>query len=305
MSTNAEGGAAMENVTPNVYTTDRIRGCNPSYVVTSNGVVVIDTPQLPTKAVEMRKEVEARGPIRYLINTEHHVDHIFGNYYFKGAGHVVHHQGVYDNFMVPGPDLDPFEYAHEAIPTDDPEGEAIFPDRDTYYEDPNKGELVFTGDLDLRVGRHTFHVIHTPGHTPGQVAVYVPEERVVFTGDTVFSECQTWLMTSDVDQWLGSLDLVRSLDVDHVVPGHGPVTPKKYLEVQRAVLLEWTSAVASAVAQGWSREETIERVNFAERYPVDVGQGYMMDHIQTLNAASLWDKLSAAPTSPAVAGSLS
>jgi cyclase len=59
------------------------------------------------------------------------------------------------------------------------------------------------------------------------------------------------------------------------------------------VLLEWKSAVAIAVAKGWSREKTIERVNFSKRYPVDVGQGYMMDHIQNLNAASLHDKLSA------------
>jgi cyclase len=98
-------------------------------------------------------------------------------------------------------------------------------------------------------------------------------------------------MTSDVNQWVASLDVVRGLDVDHVVPGHGPVTTKKYLATQRAVLLEWLNAVADAVAKGWSREETISRVNFAKRYPVDVGQEYMMNHIQTLNAASLWDKL--------------
>jgi len=48
------------------------------------------------------------------------------------------------------------------------------------------------------------------------------------------------------------------------------------------------------VAKGWSREETIERVHFRDKFgPVDVGQGYMMDHIQTLNAASLWDKFTA------------
>ena len=52
----------MENVTPNVFTTTKIRGCNPSYVVTSGGVVVIDTPQLPSKAVAMRKEAESHGP---------------------------------------------------------------------------------------------------------------------------------------------------------------------------------------------------------------------------------------------------
>ena len=64
----------------------------------------------------------------------------------KGAGEVVHHRGVADNFMVPTPDLDPYAYALEAIPTDDPEAESIVPDRDTYYEDPNRGDLVFTGE---------------------------------------------------------------------------------------------------------------------------------------------------------------
>jgi cyclase len=59
------------------------------------------------------------------------------------------------------------------------------------------------------------------------------------------------------------------------------------------VLLDWVAAVAAAVAKGWSRAETMTRVSFADRYPVDIGQGHMMDHIQTLNAASLWDKFTA------------
>ncbi len=283
----------MENVTPNVRTHTGLRGCNPSYVTTADGVVVIDTPQLPTRAVAMREEAESHGAIRYVVNTEHHVDHIFGNYFFKGAGRIVHHQGVADNFMVVGPILDPFAYAAEAIPTDDPAGQEIFPDREDYETDPNRGQIVFTGDLTLEAGDHTFHLIHTPGHTPGQVAVHVPEERVVFTGDTVFSEVQTWLMSSDIDEWLVALDRIASLDVDHVIPGHGPVTTTGYLATQKAVLLEWRSAVAAAVARGWSRDETIQRVNFAERYPVDIGQEYMMEYIQRHNAGALWDQLSA------------
>ena len=283
----------MENVTPNIFTETKVRGCNPSYVITSDGVVVIDTPQLPTKAVAMRAAAEEHGPIRYVINTEHHVDHIFGNYYFKGAGKVVHHQGVYDNFMVVGPELDPFAYAAEALPTDDPEGEAIFPDREVYYADPNKGQIVFTGNLTLRVGDHTFDLIHTPGHTPGQVAVHVPEERTVFTGDTIFNQCQTWLMTSNVEEWLTALETIRILDVDHLVPGHGPVTTKASLDDQRSMLLEWKTGVAVAVANGWSREETVERVHFKDRFPVDIGQEYMMDYINEYNAGSLYDKLTA------------
>jgi cyclase len=285
----------MQQVTRNAWTDTTLRGCNPSFVTTSDGVVVIDTPQLPTKAVAMRHEAESHGPIRYLVNTEHHVDHIFGNHWFRGAGTVVHHQGVHDRFMVVFADLDPFDYALEAIPTDDPDGAALVPDRETYYANLNKYGIVFTGDATLHVGDHTFRLLHTPGHTPGQIAVHVPEERVVFTGDTVFSDCATWLMTSDIDQWVASLDRIRTLDVDHVVPGHGPVTTLAYLATQRAMLLEWQAAVAAAVAKGWSREETMARVSFADRYPVDIGQGYMMGHIQTQNAASLWDKLTALP----------
>jgi cyclase len=282
----------VEQVTANVYTETGWRGCNPSFVTTSDGVVVVDTPQLPTRAVAMRQEAESHGPIRYVINTEHHVDHIFGNYYFKGTGPVIHHQGVFDNFMVPTPLLDPFDYAAEAIPMSDPDGAALFPERDVYFQDPNKGAIVFTGDVTLHVGDHTFHVIHTPGHTPGQVAVHIPEERVVFTGDTVFSEVQTWVMASDVDQWVDALNTISQLDVDKVVAGHGPVAELHYLQTQKAVLLEWKAMVASAVAKGWSREETIERCHMRDRYPVDIGQEYMMDYIQKHNAGILWDKLS-------------
>jgi cyclase len=78
-----------------------------------------------------------------------------------------------------------------------------------------------------------------------------------------------------------------------VVPGHGPVTALDYLERQREVLRDWQQAVAEAVARGWTREETMQRVTFADRYPVDVGQGNMMEYIQTLNARSLYDKLTA------------
>jgi cyclase len=73
-----------------------------------------------------------------------------------------------------------------------------------------------------------------------------------------------------------------------------------YVNTQRSILIEWKSAVAAAVASGWTREETIERVNFSERYPVDVGQEYMMSYIQSLNAGSLYDKLTATRETPAL-----
>ena len=124
--------------------------------------------------------------------------------------------------MDPNAALDPFAYALEAIPTDDPDGaRRSCPTATTTTPTCRAGTVVFTGDLTLRVGDHTFHCLWTPGHTPGQLAVHVPEERVVFTGDTIFSGCQTWLMTSNVDQWLEALERIRALDVDTSCPATG------------------------------------------------------------------------------------
>ncbi|MEU6662107.1 MBL fold metallo-hydrolase [Streptomyces sp. NPDC046821] len=285
-------------MTENVRTETRTRGSNPSIVRTSDGVVVIDTPQLPTQAVAMRKLAESTGPIRYVMNTEHHCDHIFGNYYFQDVAPVVHHQEIADNFMLLEPTLDPYDFVAESVRTQDAPGLALFPAREAYFADLKRADITFAQDVSLQVGGHTFELLHTPGHTPGQTAVYVPEERVVFTGDTIFSGCQTWLMSSDVGEWLDSLNKIAALDVDYVVPGHGPVTDLSYIRVQRACLIQWVSAVANAVAGGWSREETIARVNPGADLPVDVGLESLRDHISTLNAASLWDKL----TSTAVTG---
>ena len=281
----------MEKITDNVFAETTVRGCNPGYVVTSDGVVVIDTPQLPTYAVRMRKEVEAKGPIRYIINTEHHVDHIFGNYYFRGAGIVISHIGVYNEFMTVTPELNPYAYAKEALATDDPEGEAIFPDEQTYFANCNKPSITFEGNMTLRVGGHTFELIHTPGHTPGQIAVHVPQERVLFVSDTIFNGCQTWHYASDIETWIKSIDRLKTLDVDFVVPGHGPVCTQKELDVQKAFLLEWLAAVAGGIARGWTVEECIEKCGFRERFPVDIGQEYMLDFVIKNNTSALYDKM--------------
>ena len=60
-------------------------GCNPGFLVTSEGCVLFDAPQQPNDAVRWREAIEAHGPIRYLINTEPHNDHIRGNAYFPGV----------------------------------------------------------------------------------------------------------------------------------------------------------------------------------------------------------------------------
>ncbi len=259
----------MQRVTENVYAATDIRGCDPGYVLTKDGAVVIDTPQLPTKAVAMRETLLKKGPIRYLINTEHHIDHIFGNSFFAGLCPVVSHEDVLKNFGVVSSGTT-YSYSVEVVKKDDPEGMALMPAEKDFRLNPPT--ILFNDRLTLRVGDHTFELFHTPGHTPGQIAVYVPQERVVFVGDTIFCECQSWFHAADPDAWLWSLDFLKTLDVDYIIPGHGPVCKKDYIPKQSAFIREWVTAVAVGMAKGWSLQECLKRISFLDRFPVDIGQ---------------------------------
>lgn len=91
----------LEKVTENVYTLTTIRGCNPSIVFTEEGAVFIDNAQWATTLKDMIDFAKARGPIKYLINTEAHIDHIFGNHWFAGVCPVIGHETL-DYIQAPG-----------------------------------------------------------------------------------------------------------------------------------------------------------------------------------------------------------
>ena len=80
----------MKRVSENIYVGANI--CNHGFVKTKDGVVLIDTPAVPSAALAWRKEVAAHGALRYLINTESHIDHFGGNYFFDAP--VIAHEGA-------------------------------------------------------------------------------------------------------------------------------------------------------------------------------------------------------------------
>src|SRR5512146_205487 len=90
-------GGRMRRVGKNSFTEIYFRGCNPSFIETSDGYVMIDSPQQPIDAVRWRERMEEKAPIRYLINTEPHGDHIAGNAYFPGVT-VVGQVKLKENF---------------------------------------------------------------------------------------------------------------------------------------------------------------------------------------------------------------
>jgi cyclase len=278
----------MERITSNVYAITDQRGCNPGYVVTSEGIVVIDTPQLPTKAIAMREEILGKGPLRFLINTEPHIDHISGNHFFAGLCPVVGNEHILKDFWTVFTG-DAYSFMMEVVRKDDPEGLRLIPEKKDFSV--NAPTLLFHERMTLRVGDQIFELFHTPGHTKAQTAVYLPKEKVLFSADTIFCKCQTWFHAADPDAWLWSLDFLKTLDADTIVPGHGPVCNKDYIPKQSAFIREWVTAVAVGIARGWSKEECIERISFLDRFPMDVGQESAGPMIQQWNVGRIFDFL--------------
>ena len=111
----------------------------------------------------------------------------------------------------------------------------------------------FVGEKRLKVGDKT--VILTaigPAHTSGDVIVHSVEDKVVYTGDLLFSGAHPVLWDGSVDGWVAACDHILSLDVDVVVPGHGPLTDKTRVAEFRAYLVWFREHVRGRFQAGLS-----------------------------------------------------
>ena len=280
----------MEKITENIYTETKIRGCNPSIVFTNEGSVFIDTAQILTTLLEMIEFAKKRGPIKFLINTEPHIDHIFGNHWFANECPVIGHEKIKDSFLLVPGDMDGYDYSVDVLKRQDQKSLHLMPSKEDYIV--NMPQITFNDRMSFKLGDHTFNLYHTPGHCDSQIAVHVPEERTVFVGDTIFSDCQTWLHSGDIDALIKSLHFLNTLDVDHIIPGHGPVVTKAYINKQLAILYDWIAAVADGMAKGWSQEECIAKINFKDSWLMDIGQPEMMNYVQRTNVIKCYKYIS-------------
>ena len=269
----------MHKISDNVYAETDFRGCNPGFVVTAEGVVMIDTPQMPQDALLWREEIARHGPVLYIINTEPHADHYTGNYFFEGT--VVAHEGTREAIMASSA-----EQLKESIRLMDPESLSLV--KDYHYRPPT---ITLSERLTLYSGNHTFHLIHMPGHTAYQIAVFIPEERVVFTADNVFYKIQAFLHQAIPDQWIESLKRLEEMEADVLVPGHGDLCDRSYLPEMRDFIQAWIDAVTGAIDRGMSLEEALEKVSLLDRYPVGAGMEAMAPMIQRMNVERVYQWL--------------
>jgi len=95
----------------------------------------------------------------------------------------------------------------------------------------------FDGRLDLKVGDKGVRLIEVgPAHTAGDLLVHVPTDRTVFTGDILFIDGTPIMWEGPVGNWLAACDAILDMDVDHIVPGHGPLTDRDGVRAVRDYL---------------------------------------------------------------------
>ncbi len=270
----------MQKLTPNVYVETGFRGCNPGFVVTSEGVVMIDTPQMPGDALKWRQEIARHGPVRYIIITEPHGDHYSGCHFFEGT--IIAHEGTRQAILASSP-----EQLRERLQQTAPEELPLL--KDFSYRPPT---ITLTESLTLYVGEHTFRLINHPGHTPYQVAVHIPEEKVVFTSDNLFYRVQAYLHQALPHEWIASLDRLAEIEANYLVPGHGEVCDPSFIPEMQAFIRAWIDAVSGAIARGLSLEQAQEEISLLDRYPMQPGSEAMGPMLQRMNVARLYEVLS-------------
>ena len=201
-------------------------GVNAGFVVTKEGVVAIDAGLTHSSALTILGYIQAAAPgslIRYLILTEHHSDHIFGAHVFKARGaEIIAHKLTRQYLQSAGDDY--VEARALEVPGGPDSGRTFYRNVELVLPDTTVGEVT-----DLLVGGELLKLIPTPGHLSDCISVYLPRSRILFAGDTIYSGYQPTTRFGDEQlwrQWIASLEHLKQLDIETIVPGHGPLCNK-------------------------------------------------------------------------------
>jgi glyoxylase-like metal-dependent hydrolase (beta-lactamase superfamily II) len=229
---------------------------------------LIDLPLTREMLVAMRRATPAAQRIDVLVNTHANLDHTFGNQLVEGA-EIVASEACAEEMAQDNPGLlQSFQNWRDL----GLQGELInrtmgkFDFRDIVITPPTR--TFADARLSLSVGDKQVEVIHVgPAHTRGDVIVYSPTDRVVFTGDILFVGGHPVIWVGPWNKWIQACDLILDLDVDVVVPGHGPITDKAGVRTMRDWIVYLRDEAKARYDAGLGLEETVRDIRLY--FPVD------------------------------------
>ncbi len=194
-------------------------GANAGIIIGRDGIVVVDTLISAKEADRFIKDIRAVSdkPIKYVVNTHSHLDHTFGNSEFSKLGAVIISQEIDKKNMLANGEANLKKAAAYGLTDKDMEGTRL-----------SYPSLTFSEKMEIDLGDQVIELIYPrPSHTGGSIMAYLPDKKVLFTGDILFTNYHPNIASGDVDSWLKVLDTVAAVDADKIIPGHGPVSGKK------------------------------------------------------------------------------
>lgn len=250
----------MQSLARGVFVTPSYRGVNLGLVETEKGVVLVDTPMLPTLARKWAGEARSHGPIKYIVNTDHLQEHTMGNRFIEGD--IVAHEETRDRMRMTEKAKEQYR---KFVAEHDPEAVPLVED----FE-PRLPNITLFDRLTVFSGDRELEFVHLPGHATNNIGLYLPDARILFAGDTVVNGYRPYLGLSNIRDWLMTLRAIQVMEVDWIVPGHGePLTPDgldeliDYLELM-------TGRVQQLIEEGRARDEVVSKMmQYFEEWPID------------------------------------
>lgn len=187
---------------------------NAGAVVTRDGVIVIDTCATERRTRSLLRAVSNAAhdaPISFAVNTHQHGDHAYGNSLLPAQTVIIGHEETHAGLMA-DPVID------GCPPFWDP-----VPDWGNVTRRPPT--LTTNTELTIHCGDKRIELRHPgyPAHTTGDLIAWLPEHRILFTGDLLFNQVTPLVFTGSLDGALRALDWMAGFGAEHVVPGHGPL----------------------------------------------------------------------------------
>ncbi len=246
----AEGFKTVE-VWKNLFTVVNGDGIdsNTTFLITRDGVIVVDTRVTPNEAKKVLAEIRKRTdlPILYTINTHYHGDHTFGNQVFTDSRAIIAHENVLKS-LTGASGKDHLEF----FKTMDVPGM-----EDTVLTPPN---MVFKKKMQIIVGGYHLELIHVRGHTDGDLFIYIEELKTLITGDLIFNGKVPYMGDAYLEEWISALNVLSDLDAEIYIPGHGEPGGKPVLIAMKHYLLNLKGMVKNQLEKGLSLKETQDAV---------------------------------------------
>lgn len=279
---------------------------NATIVEGDRDVLVVDSHVTPGGAWALREELKAitPKPIRFVVNSHYHFDHSHGNQVYGQEVEIIGHEFA-RQMIVAGKSVESraYEFFVGGLPAaianleqrvaaaaDAQERAKLAADLEvqrnhlagTRAVRPTPPSVTLTRTLTLHRGSREIRILHLGrGHTAGDVIVHLPNERIIATGDLLV-EHTSYLGDAFFTEWIETIEAVKQLDFDTVLPGHGRAfTGKAKLDHWQAYLKDFWAQAQQFHKAGVPAEEAARRVDMrshATNFPLIRSVGITPNH---------------------------